>query len=120
MAQTIQNTGITHNVLAFGSKIVGNISADSDFRIDGEVIGDINCSGKVVIGPQGAMRGKLICQNAEIMGKVDGKLVISELLSLKETAVIKGEIKTRVLSIEPKAVFTGTCDMSQAEQIAEA
>ena len=59
MAKEILNSGIAHNVLATGSKIKGNISADSDFRIDGEVEGDIACSGKVVIGPQGTLRGNL-------------------------------------------------------------
>jgi cytoskeletal protein CcmA (bactofilin family) len=47
------------------------------------------------------------------MGHVNGKIVVSELLSLKETAKIVGEIKTKTLMIEPKAIFSGTCDMSQ-------
>jgi len=114
MAKEILNSGIAHNVLANGSKIKGNITADSDFRIDGEVEGDIVCSGKVVIGPQGTLKGNLNCQNAEIMGHVNGKIVVSELLSLKETAKISGEIKTKTLMIEPKAIFSGTCDMSQS------
>ena len=113
MAKEILNSGIAHNVLATGSKIKGNISADSDFRIDGEVEGDIACSGKVVISPQGTLKDNLNCQNAEIMGHVNGKIVVSELLSLKETAKIVGEIKTKTLMIEPKAIFSGTCDMSQ-------
>ena len=114
MAKEIQNLGVAHNVLASGSKIKGNITADSDFRIDGEVEGDIVCSGKVVIGTQGILKGNLNCQNAEIMGRVNGKIVVSELLSLKETAKFFGEIKTKTLMIEPKAVFSGTCDMSQS------
>jgi len=113
MAKEILNSGIAHNVLATGSKIKGNINADSDFRIDGEVEGDITCSGKVVIGPQGTLKGNLKCQNAEVMGHVNGKIVVLELLSLKETAKIFGEIKTKTLMIEPKAIFSGTCDMTQ-------
>ncbi len=113
MAKEIQNMGIAHNVLAFGSKVKGNITADSDFRLDGEVDGDLNCSGKVVVGPQGALKGNLVCQNAEIMGRVEGKIVVAELLSLKETARVVGEIKIKTLMIEPNALFTGTCDMGQ-------
>ncbi len=113
MAKEIQNLGIAHNVLASGSKIKGNITADSDFRIDGEVEGDIVCSGKVVIGTQGLLKGNLNCQNAEIMGRVNGKIVVSELLFLKETAKFMGDIKTKTLMIEPKAIFSGTCEMGQ-------
>ncbi len=116
MAKDVQNMGMAHNVLAFGSKVKGNITADSDFRIDGEVEGDLNCTGKVVIGPQGALKGNLTCQNAEIMGRVEGKMVVSELLSLKESARVYGEMKTKTLLIEPKAIFTGTCDMGQPAQ----
>lgn len=81
------------------------------FVLTVEVEGDIACSGKVVIGPQGTLKGNLNCQNAEIMGHVNGKIVVSELLSLKETAKIVGEIKTKTLMIEPKAIFSGTCDI---------
>lgn len=113
MGKEVINTGITHNVLAFGTKVKGNVTADNDFRIDGEVEGDLTCKGKVVIGPQGVLKGNLTCQNAEIMGHLNGKVIVSELLSLKHTARVFGEIKTKNLMIEQDAVFTGTCDMGQ-------
>ncbi len=114
MGKEVVNTGITHNVLAFGTKVKGVVSADGDFRIDGEVEGDLTCKGKVVIGPQGVLKGNLVCQNAEIMGRLDGKIVVAELLSLKQTARVLGEIKTKTLMIEQNAIFTGTCDMGHA------
>lgn len=113
MGKEVINTGITHNVLAFGTKVKGVVAADGDFRIDGEVEGDLTCKGKVVIGPQGVLKGNLTCQNAEIMGRLEGKVVVAELLSLKQTARVLGEIKTKTLVIEQDAVFTGTCDMGQ-------
>jgi cytoskeletal protein CcmA (bactofilin family) len=112
--EVIVNTGVPHNALAFGSKLKGNISADSDFRIDGLVQGEINCTGKVIIGPKGKLEGNIICVNAEIMGDVKGNIVVSDTLSLKASSVVKGDIKTKILIIEPEAVFSGFCDMSSS------
>lgn len=111
--EIVTNTGAMYNALTNGSKIVGKIFADSDFRIDGEVEGTINCNGKVVIGQKGFLKGSISCANAEIIGTVEGDIVVSETLSLRATAVIKGDVKTKVLVVEPNAVFEGTCSMRE-------
>jgi len=113
--EVVNNIGAMYNALTNGSKIVGKIFADSDFRIDGEVEGTITCSGKVVIGQKGILKGSISCTNAEIIGTVEGDIVVSETLSLRGTAVIKGDVKTKVLMVEPNAVFNGTCSMRDAE-----
>ena len=106
------NSGIVYNMLAAGSKITsGDFTSDSDFRIDGIFEGNIHCSGKVIVGETGIVIGNLISSTAEIMGSVQGTLTISELLSLKSSAKVIGDIKTKILSIEPKSYFFGTCDM---------
>ncbi|MDR0371069.1 MAG: polymer-forming cytoskeletal protein [Prevotellaceae bacterium] len=107
-------TGASYNALTFGSKIVGKIEADSDFRIDGIVEGDINCKGKVIIGQKGYLKGSIVCVNAEVVGTVIGNFLVSEMLTLRSTANITGDVKTKVLAIEPKAVFNGVCSMTGA------
>ncbi|MBR2261275.1 MAG: polymer-forming cytoskeletal protein [Paludibacteraceae bacterium] len=107
--------GNGHNTLALGTKITGDIVAKSDFRLDGTIEGTIVCEGKMVIGEKGVMIGTLTCANAEIEGTVKGTMHISQTLSLKSTAVVEGDIDTKILSIEPRAIFTGSCDMSNAE-----
>lgn len=112
--EVVANSGAMYNALTNGSKIVGKIFADSDFRIDGEVEGTITCNGKVVIGQKGYLKGSISCLNAEIIGKVDGDIVVTETLSLRSTANIKGDVKTKVLMVEPSAVFNGTCSMKES------
>lgn len=113
MAQTQQSTGTLYNALTAGSKIIGTIIADSDIRIDGTVEGDIQCVGKVVIGEQGRLEGSIVCQNAEIMGKMEGKLDVKQSLALRSTSVLKGDVKTQTLLVEPNAIFNGTCSMGK-------
>jgi cytoskeletal protein CcmA (bactofilin family) len=111
MANDKQQGGLMFNALTAGSKIVGNISADSDFRIDGTIEGDLRCTGKVVIGEAGKIKGTVICQNAEILGLMDGKITCNQQLSLRASGKIQGEVQTKILVVEPGAQFNGSCSM---------
>ena len=120
MANDKQQGGLMFNALTAGSKIVGNISADSDFRIDGTIEGELKCTGKVVIGEAGKVKGTVICQNAEIMGLMDGKITCNQQLSLRASGKIQGEVQTKILVVEPGAQFNGSCSMgSNATPIPE-
>lgn len=114
MASTHQ-AGALYNSLTAGSKIIGTVIADSDFRIDGVIEGDVQCKGKVVLGDHGIVRGDLSCQNADIMGTINGSLHVDNTLSLRATGSITGDVKTKVLVIEPKAQFNGSCSMATEE-----
>lgn len=108
--------GGLHNALAAGTTVKGNMITETDFRLDGKIEGDVNCSGKIVIGPKGCVVGNLISMNAEVLGEVEGTIRVNEKLILKSTAVIKGDIFTRVLEIEPNARFNGACAMTNDPQ----
>jgi cytoskeletal protein CcmA (bactofilin family) len=100
------------NVIVEGSKVIGDVITDSNLRIDGEVVGNVSVSSKVVIGVTGMINGNLICGAADIEGKIDGTLKVDGLLTLKSTADITGEIKTAKLEVEEGANFSGNCVMS--------
>ena len=114
MGKEVIPTGIGHNIIAKGTKIVGTITTNSDIRIDGELEGDLVCKGKIVVGQQGNIKGNVDCANAEVMGNINGKMIVNGTLSLKATSKIWGQIKTKILSIEPEAQFTGSCEMGNA------
>lgn len=110
-----KQSGMMFNALTAGSKIVGNISADSDFRVDGLIEGELNCSGKVVIGESGKIKGTVVCANAEIMGLLDGKITCHQQLSLRASGKIQGDVLTKTLIVEPGALFNGTCSMGNQQ-----
>ena len=111
--------GLMFNALTAGSKIVGNITADSDFRIDGTIEGELNCTGKVIIGEGGKVKGTVNCANAEIMGTMEGKVTCSQQLNLRANGKINGDVITKTLIVEPGAIFNGTCSMGTKAQITE-
>lgn len=114
--QKEENPGGLHNTLAAGTIIKGNVSTETDFRLDGTVEGDILCKGKIVVGPKGKVTGNITAENAEVLGLVDGAVKVSGRLTLKATAVIQGDIFSQSLEIEPNARFNGACTMESAEQ----
>jgi cytoskeletal protein CcmA (bactofilin family) len=99
------------NIIAKNTSIVGDIISEGDFRIDGIVEGTIKTSGRVVIGVDGTITGSVTCTNADIEGTFNGKLIVSELLFLKSTAKISGEVDINKLSVEPGATFNAKCNM---------
>ncbi|MBP7808599.1 MAG: polymer-forming cytoskeletal protein [Bacteroidia bacterium] len=99
------------NLIGLGTQIIGDIISAGDVRIDGSLNGNIKLNGRLVVGPNGKIEGNVICQNADISGEVKGTVEVVEMLALKATAKILGDMITGKLSIEPGAVFTGSCNM---------
>ena len=99
------------NRIVDGTVIEGTFNSKSNIRVDGTVTGTINTKGRLVVGPKGRIEGDVICNNAEVEGVIEGKIKVNELLALRATAKILGDIHTGKLAIEPGATFTGTCSM---------
>lgn len=99
------------NIIRKGTEIKGDVTCSGDIRIDGSLGGTLISQGKVVVGPSGVIDGKVTCKNADVSGTIKAKLIVKELLQLKSTANILGDINTNKLSIEPGASFTGSCNM---------
>ena len=105
--------GALYNAITAESKIIGTIVANNDIRIDGTVEGDIQCRGKVVIGEKGFVHGNIQCTNAEVQGRIEGKVEALQTLALRATAHMEGDVITQSLIVEPNAIFCGTCQMGK-------
>ena len=99
------------NSLVKGTVVEGTITSENDIRVDGIIKGSLICKAKVIVGPTGFIEGEVKCQNAMIEGKISGKLRVVELLSIKETAEVTGDVTTGKLLVQPGAVFNVTCFM---------
>ena len=102
------------NVIVDGSKVIGDIITESNIRIDGEVVGNVSTSAKVVVGSTGFIKGNLTCSEGDLEGKIEGTLKVEGLLILRSDANIEGEITTNKLQVEEGAQFSGNCRMSNA------
>src|SRR5690348_5495812 len=97
-AEEISNSS---NTIGKGTYLEGNIETYGNIRIEGKVTGNNKSKSKVALGPQSHVQGNIITHIADIEGEVTSKLAVSELLVLKATAVINGDIVTGKMVIEP-------------------
>lgn len=111
VAEEISNST---NTIGKGTVLEGNIETYGNIRIEGKVIGNIKSKSKIALGNSSHVDGNIIAQNADLEGEVKGKIEITEMLILKATAVVHGDIITGKLVVEPGAVFNGTCKMGAA------
>ena len=110
-----QQSGLSQqNTIAQGTIIDGDLKSEGDFRIEGVINGTLITKGKVVIGTTGLVEGSLSCNNADIEGKIKGKLVVLETLSLRSSANVYGDVHTGKLAVEPGATFNANCQMKDS------
>src|SRR6056297_2371447 len=114
MAKTnVENDSNAINIIGVGTEITGDVNTNGDIRIDGFLSGNVVTEGKLVVGETGKIKGEVHCKNSEVLGMVEGKIKVRELVTLKSSARIYGDIVTQKLSIEPGSLFTGNCNMNE-------
>jgi cytoskeletal protein CcmA (bactofilin family) len=111
MAKTNESVSTSINLIGAGTVIEGEIKSNGDIRIDGTIYGSIISKAKVVVGTTGHVKGDITCQNADISGTIEGKTNVSELLFLKASSKLNGDIFTGKLVVESGSSFTGSCNM---------
>lgn len=108
------------NLIAQGTAIKGEITSPGDIRIDGYLEGIVRSDAKVVIGTNGHVEGDIYCANADVLGKITGTVQCKEILFLKGSAHLDGDMHTNKLVVESGAMFNGSCRMGAKEQKLEA
>ena len=72
-----KNDNMIANLIKNGTSITGDISAQSDLRIDGKIAGNIQCAAKVVIGSSSLVTGNIHCNDLTIEGKIRGNIEVN-------------------------------------------
>ncbi len=98
------------------TKLKGEILSEGDFRIDGLLEGSIKTKGKVVVGKDGSIKGAVSCSNADVEGKINGNLFVSQVLSLRSTSIIDGDVVIGKLIVESGATFNANCSMNKEDK----
>ena len=103
-------------LISAGTTLKGDLSSNSDLRIDGTIIGNVSSSAKIVIGASGNVEGDISGNQADIVGKVSGNIKTKDLLQLRGDCVVNGNVYAGKLQVEPTAIFNGQCHMGSNEK----
>ncbi len=113
VAEEISNSS---NIIGKGTILEGNIETFGNIRVEGKVIGNVKTKSKVALGQSSHVEGNILAQNAEVAGEIKGKIEVSDILILKPTAVINGDIITNKIIVESGATFNGGCKMGVSQK----
>jgi cytoskeletal protein CcmA (bactofilin family) len=108
-----------NTLIGAGTTINGDVVSNGDVRIDGTLVGNISGTAKVVLGTTGVVLGDINCNQADIQGKVTGKLMVKDMLYLRGEASIEGDIHAGKLQIDPQVTFNGHCHMGHDAFVVE-
>lgn len=99
------------NLMSEGTKIKGTITSQNDLRISGRLEGEAFCKGKIIVASTARIDGNITTVEADIAGNITGTLKVSNRLTLRKSAIVGGDIYTKVLVVEEGAQMNGNCRM---------
>lgn len=108
MALRIDDISI-NTILGPGSAISGDIKVNGFVRIDGDIDGNLETDGNVIIGEKARIRGNVTSKSIIIGGIIVGNVHSQESVKLLPESVVIGDIISHKVQIADSAVFHGHC-----------
>jgi cytoskeletal protein CcmA (bactofilin family) len=105
------------SVLGATLRIKGDLVADEDLVIEGQVDGSVLHTRSLTIGSPGHVRGDIRARRVIIEGKVSGNVYALESVALRTGATLQGDVYARSVSIESGACVSGRVDMDNAPAV---
>jgi cytoskeletal protein CcmA (bactofilin family) len=95
-------------------KIKGELSANEDLIIEGEIEGVIAHQDKnLTVGKSGIVKADIHAQIVEILGRVEGDIRGDHIVKLAKSAQVSGNISCGRMSMEDGAQFNGKITMGK-------
>jgi cytoskeletal protein CcmA (bactofilin family) len=105
-------------VLGPRDSLIGTLSVDGDVRIEGRLEGEVSATGEVSVQSTGTARAQIAAHDIVIDGTVDGSAVAQQLVSIGETAIITGEVRSARLRVDEGASVNATISMNASDAAA--
>lgn len=111
-ARNPRQTASSENVLGPSVRIRGRLSGEGDLRIEGQVEGDVQVTGALVVDGRGSITGGSQASSVEIEGRVHGDVTADGPVAIKRGAHVQGDISGSEISLDEGASFAGRIDAS--------
>ena len=107
----VPNNKSIETIIGPSVKVEGDFKGEGDLIIEGTLIGSLKTKNNLKIGQNAFVQASISANNAFISGRVKGNINVKGKLELSGTAIILGDVKAQVLSIEGGAMIKGNIDM---------
>ncbi len=98
-----------HTLIGAGAFIKGDLRLEGFIRLDGDIDGNVETSGRIIIGEQARIRGNIRALSAAVNGIVEGDITAPEGITLFSTASVRGDIITKKIRVEENVFIQGHC-----------
>ena len=109
-------------MISEGCKIEGLLTGSGNFMINGEIEGECDIDGSVMIARGGYCKGLLKAESVIVAGTVDGDIVAAGQVEISETAKITGTVSGEAIAVAEGAVIEGvmqTTGRSEPQEFVE-
>ncbi len=112
------NTNVTgkSSVVARGTSIKGNFTSTENIRVDGQIIGDVDCKKRLVIGVEGNVEGNVKAAEGTVQGSIIGDIIVTGMILLTSTAKLDGKLHAQKMEIEEGAIINGEISIGAARK----
>jgi cytoskeletal protein CcmA (bactofilin family) len=100
-------------IVGQGAKLEGNVVSAGSLRIDGQVKGQINAEGDVMLSPQSQVEADIHAQNVVVAGRFKGKIDVKGRAEIARGGRVDGDVTSKTLVVEEGAIFQGQSIMDQ-------
>jgi cytoskeletal protein CcmA (bactofilin family) len=100
-------------IVGQGAKLEGTVVSAGSLRIDGQVKGQVNADGDVMLSPQSQVEADIHAQNVSVAGRFKGSIVVKGRAEIARGGRVDGNITSKTLVIEDGAIFQGQSTMDQ-------
>lgn len=98
-----------NTIVGPGSFINGSLSVPGFLRIDGDVDGDINTPGRVIIAENARVRGNIHASSISIGGMIQGDVIAPNGVVILSTGLVLGSILTKKIKVNENVFLHGFC-----------
>lgn len=96
-------------IIGAGSSFKGDLRATGAVMVDGDLDGDLQTTGNLIVGEAARIRGNVSAKSAVINGIVLGNISAPESIKLNTSSTVIGNIATHKLQIANGVVLHGHC-----------
>jgi cytoskeletal protein CcmA (bactofilin family) len=107
-------------IVGQGAKLEGTVVSAGSLRIDGQIKGQVNADGDVMLSPQSSVEADIRAQNVSVAGRFKGSIVVKGRAEIARGGRVDGNITSKTLVVEEGAIFQGQSVMDQQAQAAQA
>jgi len=105
-------------IIGQGAKLEGTVVSAGSLRIDGQIKGQVNADGDVMLSPSSAVEADIRAQNVSVAGRFKGSIVVKGRAEIARGGRVDGNVTSKTLVVEEGAVFQGQSVMDQQTQAA--